>query len=152
MQAVIHRWLIAALLLLGATASLAEERAGEIRILAAWARATPGPTAAAYLVLRNEGAGADRLTGASSPITERIEIHEHRHADGVMRMAAIPDLAVPPGQEVRLAPGERHLMLFRINRPLRPGDRFELTLTFDQAGTVTVEAVTGGPGAVSPPP
>lgn len=151
MLAVIHLWLIAALLL-GATASLAEERVGEIRILAAWARATPGPTAAAYLVLRNEGAGADRLTGASSPIAERIEIHEHRHADGVMGMVVIPDVAVSSGQEVRLAPGERHLMLFRIGRPLKPGDRFELTLTFEQAGPVRVEAVTGGPGAMSPPP
>jgi len=127
------------------------EGAAEVTVLSAWARATPGPTAAAYLELRNDGGEADRLIGASSPLAERIEFHAHRMADGVMSMAAVPEIALPPGETVRLRPGELHFMLFRIAHALRPGDRFPLTLTFERAGTVTIEAVTAGPGAVQPP-
>jgi copper(I)-binding protein len=148
----LSRLLIAAALALAFTShARAEERAAEVRILSAWARATPGPTAAAYLKLRNDGGEADRLIGASSPLAERIEFHEHRMADGVMSMAAVPEIALPPGQTVRLRPGELHLMLFRIAHALRPGERFPLTLRFERAGSVTVEAVTASPGAVQPP-
>ena len=142
---------VAALALAFTTPAEAEEGAAEVTILSAWARATPGPTAAAYLELRNDGGEADRLIGASSPLAERIEFHAHRMADGVMSMAAVPEIALAPRETVRLRPGELHLMLFRIAHALRPGDRFPLSLTFERAGTVTVEAVTAAPGAVQPP-
>jgi periplasmic copper chaperone A len=123
-----------------------------IRVLAAWSRATPGPTAAAYLELRNEGPAADRLVGAASPIAERIEIHEHRITNGVMSMGAVPSVVLPAGDTVSLAPGGRHLMLFGLSRPLRPGERFALTLRFQAEGEITVEAKVGSAGAMSPPP
>jgi copper(I)-binding protein len=143
--------IFAALALALAGLARAEDRVGDIRILAAWARATPGPTAAAYLDLRNEGSEADRLVGASSSLAERIEFHAHRMANGVMSMADVPEIVMPPGTTVRLRPGELHLMLFRIGHGLRPGDRFPLTLIFERAGTVTIEAVTAAPGALGPP-
>jgi copper(I)-binding protein len=143
--------ILAGLALAFAGLAVAEERVGEVRVIAAWARATPGPTAAAYLELRNEAGAADRLVGASSPLAERIEFHEHRSSGGVMSMAAVPEIALPPGETVRLSPGGTHLMLFRIARPLRPGDTFPLTLTFERAGSITIDTVTAGPGALLPP-
>ena len=131
--------------------AVAEERVGEVRVVAAWARATPGPTAAAYLELRNEAGAADRLVGAASPLAERIEFHEHRSSGGVMSMTAVPEIVLPPGETVRLRPGGTHLMLFRIERPLKLGDTFPLTLSFERAGSITVEAVTANPGALQPP-
>lgn len=130
---------------------LAEDRVGDVRILAAWARASPGPTAAAYLELRNEGKEDDRLVGASTPLAERVEFHEHRHTGEVMSMAAAPAIVLPPAETVRLRPGETHLMLFRVARPLKAGDRFPVTLSFERAGSITVEAVTAAPGALQPP-
>jgi copper(I)-binding protein len=143
--------ILAAIALTFQSLAAAKERIGEIRIVAAWARATPGPTAAAYLELQNGGGEADRLVGASTPLAERIEFHEHGNSGGVMSMAAVPDIALPPGETVRLAPGGTHLMLFRIARPLKPGDRFPLTLTFERAGSITIEVATAGPGALQPP-
>jgi copper(I)-binding protein len=140
------------LLLCIAAAPLAEERAGAVRILAAWARATPGPTAAVYLDLRNEGDAPDWLIAAASPLAERIELHEHRSDGGMMSMGEISAVELPPGEAVQLRPGGIHLMLFGLLQPLRPGDRLALTLNFEQAGAVTVEAVTGTAGALSPPP
>jgi periplasmic copper chaperone A len=146
------RPLIFAWIALGfAAAAHAEEPAVHIRILAAWARATPGPTAAVYLELRNESREADRLVEAWTPLAERVEFHEHRSSGGIMSMAAVPDILLPPAQTVRLSPGQRHLMLFRIQRPLAPGDRFALTLRFAEAGDIRIEAVTAGPGALQPP-
>ena len=69
-----------------------------------------------------------------------------------MSMVALPDLPLPPGQVVTLAPGQIHLMLFGIRQPLKPGDRFPLTLQFERGGATTVEVTVGGAGAVSPPP
>ena len=109
-------------------------------MLAAWSRATPGPTAAVYLELRNTGADSDRLMGATSPAAERIEFHEHRMVDGVMSMNAVPQIDLPAGKTATLAPGGRHLMLFGLAKPLRPGDRLSLTLRFEMAGEITVEA------------
>jgi copper(I)-binding protein len=144
--------IFAGFLLAAAARAGAQDGQGAIQVLAAWSRATPGPTAAAYLELRNEAPAADRLVGALSPIAERIEIHEHRMADGVMSMGAVPSVDLPTGETVSLAPGGRHLMLFGLSRPLGPGERFSLTLRFQAGGEITVEAKVGGAGAMSPPP
>ncbi len=143
--------LFAGFLLSAATASLAQESEENIHVLAAWARATTGPTAAVYLELYNIGAEADRLIGASASIAERVEIHENRTVNGVVSMSAISEVPLPAGSTIRLAPGELHLMLFGVDRPLKPGDRFSLTLIFERSGTITAEPVTGGAGAVVPP-
>lgn len=148
----IARLLLFAGFLLGAAlGGLAQEGAGDIVILAAWARATPGPTAAVYLEVQNKSVEGDRLIDASASIARRTEIHEHRTANGVISMTAIPDIPLPAGATVRLAPGERYLMLFGLDKPLKPGDRFSLSLTFERSGTIVVEAVTGGAGALLPP-
>ncbi len=144
--------LIASMLLSAGAPAGAQELVGEVAIPAAWSRATPGPTAAVYLELRNEGAVTDRLIGAVSPIAERIEIHGHRSEGGIMSMAAVPDLALPPGETVTLAPGRLHLMLFGVRQPLNPGNRFPLTLRFERAGTAQVQVVVGGAGAILAPP
>jgi copper(I)-binding protein len=69
-----------------------------------------------------------------------------------MSMAAVPDLALPPGETVTLAPGRLHLMLFGVRQPLNPGNRFPLTLRFERAGTAQVQVVVGGAGAILAPP
>ena len=144
--------IFAGFLLAAVAAAPAQESQGKMEVISAWARATPGPTAAVYLNLRNNGSGAERLVGAASPIAERIEFHEHRMADGVMSMTAVPHVDLPAGETVSLAPGQRHLMLFGLRQPLRPGDRFALALRFEAGGEITVEAKVASPGALSPPP
>jgi copper(I)-binding protein len=141
----------AGFLLFAAAPAGAEERVGDIGILTAWARATPGPTAAVYLELRNAGSEPDRLTAAFTDLAQRIEFHEHRSSAGVMSMAALPEIVLPPATTVRLAPGQVHLMLFGLERPLKPGDRLTLRLRFERAGEVEVEALTGAAGALEPP-
>lgn len=96
----------------------------------------------AYLTLTNAGPEADILVGGSTPLAERIEIHQMSIEDGVARMRPLTDgLEVAPGSSVALAPGGIHLMFIKPARPFAEGDRIEATLEFARAGSVRVEFV-----------
>jgi periplasmic copper chaperone A len=129
----------------------AQSKPGDVQIPAAWSRATPGPTAAVYLTLHNTGGDPDQLIAASSPIAERIEIHAEQNQGGMVGMVTLPTLDLAPGQVVTLSPGQMHLMMFGVQKPLKPGDRFTLTLQFEHSGARAVEVTVGGAGALAPP-
>ncbi|WP_207483006.1 copper chaperone PCu(A)C [Arenibaculum pallidiluteum] len=145
---------IAAAALAASLATLpAHARAADIEVHRAWTRATPpgAPTAGGYMVVRNTGATGDRILGGSTPIAERVEVHEMAVVDGVMKMRALADgLAVPAGGEVTLAPGGHHLMLIGLRDSLKAGTTVPLTLTFEKAGDLrldlSVAAIGGMPG------
>ena len=99
------------------------------------------PHGAAYLRgVRNKGQQADRLIRASSPVAERVELHRMEMDSGVMRMREVSAIELPAGSTTSLRHGgEYHLMLMNLKRPLKDGDRFDLTLTFERAGTQSVK-------------
>lgn len=141
--------LILGLLALPAVAAAQEFKAGDITVVAPWARATPGgaKVGGAYLELR--AAVGDRLMSASSPAAGKVEIHEHVNDGGVMRMRRIDGLAVPAGASVMLKPGGYHLMLMDLKQPLKQGEKVQLTLTFEKAGTLAVEGPIAPLGAMA---
>ena len=51
----------------------------------------------------------------------------------------ISRIELPAGEDAVLEPGGLHVMLIGLNDPLRAGERFELTLVFDDASEKTVE-------------
>lgn len=107
-----------------------------------WVReAPPGiRVVAAYMTLSNPDGQADRLLGATSPMTGDIEIHRMTVSNGMMDMEAIPFLTVPAKGTVKLMPGGTHLMIYGVKQDLRAGDRLRLVLTFERAGLVTLDA------------
>lgn len=56
------------------------------------------------------------------------ELHEMTMDGNVMRMRAIPSLALPAGQAVMLRPGGHHLMLTQLPDALKDGELLSLTL------------------------
>ena len=56
----------------------------------------------------------------------------------MMGMRELDALSIPAGETVELAPGGFHLMLIDLAEDLVPGATFDLTLTFADAGEVTV--------------
>ena len=133
--------LIAALLSPSLFASAHDYSAGELHIEHPWSRQMPAvaPTAAAYFVVHNKGGEDDRLLGVSTPHAGKAELHEHIHADGLMKMQQVQNVAIPAGGEVQFAPMGYHVMLFNLQQQAKDGERFPLTLTFEKAGTVEVE-------------
>lgn len=113
--------------------SVSVSAADLVEIGDAWIRATvPGqPVAGAFMTLKSSSAVT--LTGAKSPVAKSCEVHEMKHEGGVMKMRAIPSLALPAGESVALEPGGLHLMLFGTRQPLKAGSTVPVTLTFKPA-------------------
>jgi len=100
------------------------------------------PTAAVYFTITNQGKGADRLLGASTPRAKRVELHAMSMAGDVMRMREVGSIDASPGQAVKMQPGSaNHLMLVGLAAPLKSGDRFPMTLRFEKAGKVEIEVL-----------
>ncbi len=122
-------------------AHASEFRLGAVQIEHPWARATigKGRVGVAYMRLKNTGGQGDRLIGAKTPVAEHASLHTHRMNGDIMRMRPVDAIPVPAGGATMLKPGGLHIMLMRMTRTLKQGEKFPLTLTFERAGTVTVE-------------
>jgi periplasmic copper chaperone A len=131
-----------------ASAALAQNN--QLEVSNAWARATPGKaeTGAAYLTIQSPT--ADRLLSASSPVAKKTELHTMSMEGMVMKMRPLAGIDIPAGQPVALKPGGQHIMLEGLGAPLREGQSFPLTLTFEKAGTRTVTVAIEKPGAAGP--
>jgi copper(I)-binding protein len=143
--------LLASIVVLNAVAQPAPApiKAGALQIEAPWLRATPGgaKVGAGYLRITNTGSEADRLTGASMPLSARGEVHEMTMQNGVMHMGPLAQgLAIPPGKTVELKPGGFHLMFLDLKGALQQGEKVDVTLTFEKAGSVTVPFPVQGLG------
>ena len=84
----------------------------------------------------------ERVVGVASPRVQRIELHESM-AGG---MGPLKDGSFPSEGRLSFEPGAKHAMLFGIDAALQVGDQVPLTLTFERAPAVTVEAEVQGPG------
>ena len=107
----------------------------------AWVRnpITPDQPGAGYLVIQNNGA-ADKLLSVTSDIVQTIELHESMMSGNMMQMSPVPNIEVPANGKVELKPGGFHLMLIGLTRPLKVGDKVQLTLNFEKAGKIPVTA------------
>lgn len=127
-----------------------DHQAGSIVIEHPWSRATPpgAKVAAGYLVIHNKSSEPDRLVEATAEIAGRAEIHTMEMKDGVMTMRPVEGgVEIPAGGEVKLEPGSYHMMFMGLARPLKEGDHFAGSLTFEKAGTVSVDYAVGSVGA-----
>ncbi|MFT3815269.1 MAG: copper chaperone PCu(A)C [Acidovorax sp.] len=116
----------------------------------AWARATvPGQSGTGAFMKLAAGSPL-KLVGVSTPAAGVAEVHEMKMEGDVMRMRALPALALPAHQMVELKPGGYHLMLTDLKQPLAAGQSIPLKLTFEDAqgqrSTLAVQApVMAGP-------
>jgi copper(I)-binding protein len=103
---------------------------------------TPQPAAAdvaaAYMTITNSGTADDALIAASTEVAERVELHQSIVEDGMATMRLVSAITVPAGGKAVLQRGGYHLMLINP-KPLTEGDRYLLTLHFDQSGELNVE-------------
>lgn len=104
-----------------------------------------GSNSAAYLVIKNNDSQPDRLLSAYCEVARSTELHISQEDNGVMTMRPVDGVDVPAGGTVELKPGSYHIMLVDINRDLTPGDVLKLSLKFQNAGTIEVQAEVRAP-------
>jgi periplasmic copper chaperone A len=141
---------LALLTMFAGPAAAQDVKVGDLILSHAWSRATPrgAHIGSGYLTIQNTGTSADKLVGGSTQVAADIEVHEMAMKNDVMTMRHVAGgLTIPPGQSITLAPGGYHLMLMKLNVPLKEGDRVPLTLQFEKAGKVDVVLDVRGIGA-----
>ena len=125
-----------------APARAQDVKAGDLTILTPWSRATPkgAEVASGYLVIRNDSAAPDTLTGGSADFAGAVEVHEMAMDKGVMKMRQLTDgLPIPAHGQVVLKPNGFHLMFTGLKRALAKGETLKVELTFAHAGAVAVD-------------
>lgn len=146
---------IAALgLTLGAIlATAADARANDIQVTRAFARASVTPaakTGAVYVVLRNTGSAADRLTAITTPAAATAQLHESRLDGDVMKMEAVESLDIAPAGTVEMKPGGLHIMLMGLAKPLAEGQSIAMVFHFERSGDVPVDVPVASMAATAP--
>lgn len=115
----------------------------DINISEAWARASkPGQTiGAAYMTLMSKEENI--LVSVDTKAADTVEIHSMEMKNGIMKMRMLETLALPPNQKIKLTPGSFHLMLFDLKKPLKTGEKIDLTLCFkNKLGKMTHQNVS----------
>lgn len=95
---------------------------------------------AAFMTIDNSSQTAIKLQGASSPDAKRVELHQHTHTDGMMRMRQVEHIDIPAQATVALEPGGYHMMLIGITAALRDKKNVELSLNFSNGETLKLTA------------
>ena len=98
-----------------------------------WVRATVKGQQATGMFATLTAPQGGTLVGARSPVAGTVEVHEMTMDGDVMRMRAVPRLALPAGAAVALKPGSYHVMLMGLKQALPAGSTVPVTLVLEDA-------------------
>ncbi|MEZ5293899.1 MAG: copper chaperone PCu(A)C [Vicinamibacterales bacterium] len=132
------------------TGALASAQTPAVTVHDAWVRQPMGgrDMTGAFAVVENTGNAPRSIVAASSDLSDKVELHEMKNENGMMRMSPVKKMDVPAQGRLELKPGSFHVMLFEIKKRPAPGDKVRLTLTLDDGTTVTTEAQVRAPGSM----
>ncbi len=114
-----------------------------VGITDSWARATVAgqDVGAAYMTLNSTSDAT--LVSATSPVSTSVEIHSMTMDNGIMKMRMLDSLPIPAGKPVKLEPTGLHLMLLGLKKPLKAGDKIEISLTLkDKLGKQEIRKIS----------
>lgn len=132
------KWICAALFALNGGTALAEVLVTEATVR----EILPGRSmTAGYFSISNTNTTDVELVGASSPQFGSIELHQHSHKDGMMKMEQVLSVVVTAGGQVQFQPGGLHLMLFDAKTSLTKGQQVPLRLEFKDGKSLEVQAM-----------
>lgn len=139
----IQNFLISTLLCLGIFFSAASAcppiKVGDLTIVGhRWIRPSTGPNTAAYLTINNPTGQPDKLIRVECDDANTVELHNHIEVDGIMKMRPVPFIEIG-SDSVELKPGGLHIMLMGLKPSFQRKEKIPLTLTFEKAGTVTID-------------
>jgi len=95
---------------------------------------------ATFMTLKNDTDKDIALIKASSDVAKNVELHEHVHEGGMMKMRQVPKIIIPAHGITELKPGGYHIMLIGLQRKIKSGDKVTLNLEFDNGNKETITA------------
>lgn len=104
-----------------------------------------GRPGAVFLTIDNKGS-ADKLLAASSALSQKVELHTHSMDNGIMKMRPVEAIEIPANSMTELISGGHHIMMFDVQPMPEKGSSVPLTLTFENASNVQIEALAGSVG------
>jgi copper(I)-binding protein len=130
--------------LFSAKADAHEYEIGKLIVEHPWIRAPKDGETTAYLYafIHNEGAEPDRLISATGEKFGKFEIYPDARSN-----AKGTGIVIPPKGTTTLAPGGAYVMLLDIKKHLEVGWGLEMTLKFEKAGEVVIDAAIEAPDA-----
>jgi copper(I)-binding protein len=138
--------------------AVAQAQTAPVAVQGAWARASVQGQKASGAFMTLTPREATTLVGVTSPIAGVAEVHEMKMDGDVMRMRAVPALALAAGKPFALNPGGHHLMLLDLKAPLQVGTQVPVTLTFRDAKgaastlVISVPVLARAPGGAAAAP
>lgn len=97
-----------------------------------YATAPGQPNAAAFMRIKNTGKNPVTLEKLHSDVAKKTELHEQIQKDGMLRMQAVENFSIAPGEQQTLTPGGKHIMLMGLDKPLKTGDTINIQLCFGE--------------------
>jgi copper(I)-binding protein len=94
-----------------------------------------------YMTIKNRGEKDERLLAATTPYADRVELIELRNEIGSNLPMAADVLLVAPGTSLDLNALGSRLLLSGLKTPLKPDDRFPISLVFEPSGTIEIEVL-----------
>lgn len=105
-----------------------------------WIRAVPAPApSAGYFVVKNGASKDVKLQGASSADYGMIMLHQTTQQDGMSKMSATHDVAIPAAGQLEFKPGSYHAMLEKPAKAAVIGSKVNMDFLFDTGEKATAE-------------
>jgi copper(I)-binding protein len=117
-----------------------------------WARGTVGSSANAAVYMTITSQNPDRLVAASTPVANKTDLMTMEGGSSAMAMKYLKAIDIPANKPVSLNLSGLHVWLAGLQQPLKAGQTFPLTLTFEKAGQREVTVSIIKPGEASPMP
>jgi copper(I)-binding protein len=138
-----YRWIVAAVvgLSLAGGAQAAEDKhvakVGDLRVLHVWTKATTNLARPADVFLEIENTGeSDQLVAVAADIAAKAGMVGLAYKPGTV--TSLSSVEIPARGRLVLDPDGMAIQLEGLKRPLKRGQDFQVWLTFEKAGSVTV--------------
>ncbi|MEO1020504.1 MAG: copper chaperone PCu(A)C [Pseudomonadota bacterium] len=117
-------------------------QAGDLIVSHGWTyeNATMEHAVNVYVTVENQGDEPDRLISAAVDFADRTGFQAQvLGADGTLEIRNIPAIQINAGQVLTLQPGAVWVELESVHRTFEHGEHFDMTLTFENAGSIEIE-------------
>lgn len=125
-----------------ATSQAAEYKKDNIVVESPWmrAKAAGAKVVGGYAHIINNGDEDEYLVGVESPISNKIQLHEMKTVNNVMKMRALrKPILIKAHSDFTLKPGSYHIMFLKVKKTVDKGTKVPAKFLFKNVGSIEAE-------------